>query len=162
MTEPRIRTCTVIDALLDVHERLRGLQLPFSSDTHRVPTVYFLGFYTDLTDEFVHLVGKVPDSDLTHAGAGPAAREETYVLHIRVGSLVRGVDGPAALCRLQEITSVVEAAFRDQSTGQPIPPDLGGSEVIRGGIERFEIDGYASDVGAAAVADIYIRVYARI
>lgn len=162
MTEPRIRTSTVIEALLDINERLRSLDLPPSSDTNKIPQVYFLGYWSEMTGEYVHLVGKVNDNDATHSGAGPAAREETYVLLVQCATSTRGKDGPGALTRLADITEVVEGAFRDPVTGQPIPPDLGGAEIVRGGIERFEIDGGITDTGAFAVADIYIRVYARI
>lgn len=157
-----IRTSTVIDALLDVNTRLAGLTFTANADTGRMPGTSFLGFWTDESDEFVQLVGKVSDDDLDHAGVGPAAREETYVLHIRCGTTTDGSTGPEALARLKAITDVVEVAFRDQTSGQPIPPDLGGAEVLRGGINRVEIDGWTTDKGAAATADIYLRVYARI
>ena len=161
MTEPRIRTSTVIDSLLDVHQRLRDLSYPPSSDTNQIPQVFFLGYWSEMSNEYIHLVGRVPDDTIDHAGAGPSTRDEVYVLQVEVGTQVRGRDGVEAVTRLKEITDVVEAAFRHPTTGQPIPPDVDGV-VVMGGIERFEVDGYLTDQGAAAVADIYIRVHARI
>lgn len=161
MSEPRIRVSTVIEALLDTYSRLDGLSFPASSDTNQYPKAYFLGFWSKLEREFVQLVGRVSDENIDHAGVGPSTRNEEYVLQIRCGTEVRGRDGVAALTRLKEITDVVEEAFRDPTSGQPIPPDVDGV-VVMGGIERFEVDGYLTDQGAAAVADIYLRVHARI
>lgn len=162
MTEPRIRTSTVLEALIAVNDRLESLDLPLSSQTAKPPTVYFLGFWTSMTEEWVQLVGKVSEDLLRHAGSGPSTREEEYVLLIRCGTVVRGATGPQAIARLREITDVVEIAFRNQASGQCLPPDLSGAEIVRGGIERIEVDGGMTDTGAGAVADIYLRVFARI
>lgn len=151
-------------ALLACHTRLTGLTFPSSPKTNRTPQVRFMA-NSDVPDmEYVDLLGKVEDSEATFV-ASRGSIEEQFELLIRCGTVIPGVEGPAVIERLGQIVSVVEGAFRSTSTGEPIPldfPDGDGQHLVKGGIMRIEIDSFPNtDRGWAAIADLYLRVYAR-
>lgn len=158
-----IATTSVFDALLECDTLLRSLTFPLSFDTNERPVVFFLGEYNDAEREYIWLVGKVPDNDIEHQGSGPSTRQEVYELQIQVGTVLPGATGRESVQRCKALTAVVESAFRDPVSGQPVLLGLDGRQIARGGVQRVEVNAYPNaDSGWACIADLFVRIYARI
>lgn len=162
MSGASITTSRIPTALLACDDRLRGIQWSKNVDTGERPSVFFMDEWDEETIEAIHLVGKVNDAVMAHLASGPAQRTEEFDLLVRI--FAASPDGArGATIRARTLLDQLQIAFRDQSTGQHIPLDLGGNESKLGGIYRIEFDVAAlGDQGHGAVVDVYIKVHAHI
>lgn len=160
----RVGYSTVFDALTACHQRLQGLTFPTLAASGDAPDVVFMEGRDNPTErEFVELVGVVNDHESNNEDGGQARNQESFLLHIRVGTEVEGRTGADVVARLRELSEVIQGEFRDQSNGRPKPLDLDGRELLLGvGVERIEVQPWPTSQGWAGFSDHYLRVYARI
>lgn len=104
--------------LASINTRLEALTFPASTEYSGTPAVRFMGTYNETSYEEIELVGKVEDGDIDWYDTG-ARTVEQLTVEIVIRSNVPGVTGPAAITRADALFQVVQAGFRDMTTGKP-------------------------------------------
>ena len=146
--------------LLEIDALLRGLSFPASVNTGDLPSIYFLDADEVRTAERIELSGQLADGAVEWNSTG-ALVEETVSVEILIYAGDAGQSGSEAVARAVELCEVVQAGFRDQTTGRPQGIDTAGV------IGNYRVAGY--DLESFPVVDdgwgvkyvLFLRVTAR-
>ena len=122
--------------LLEVASVLDTLEYPPSLNTGETPTVYFMSDDDEKAYERIELSGQLDNATVEWNSTG-AAVEETVTIGIVIYASEHGQTGPEALARAVELCEIVQAGFRNTTTGRPT-----GLEDITNVISNYRIVGY--------------------
>lgn len=146
--------------LLEVESVLKGLPFPASVNTGEVPSIYFLDDDSERAAERVELSGQLGDGEVQWNSTG-ALVEETVSVEILIYAGDAGQTGVEALGRAIELSEVVQAGFRDQTTGRPQGIDTAGV-IGNYRIAGYEVESYpVVDDGWGVKYVLFLRVTAR-
>ncbi len=146
--------------LLEVAGVIEGLPFTASANTGEVPSFYFLDADENRTAERVELSGQLGDGAVEWNSTG-ALVEEAVSIEILIYAGDAGQSGSEAMARAIEISEVVQAGFRDQTTGRPQGINTAGVinnyKIVNYDVESFPV----VDDGWGVKYVLYLRVLAR-
>lgn len=156
----------VIDAMIDVAERIEAATWPAHPVTTRTPKVGAALETIETPDEWIDISSRTDDNSSIEwvriAVNAPNRRDERFWLDVLIVSDVPHRSRIAALQRVNELKAVVERLFLDTSggthpvgEGQPWSVNLGGVRQVVARADR-------TDEGWTARAIVSIAVAARI
>lgn len=156
----------VIDAMIDVAERLEAAAWPIHDTTARPPKVGAETEAIETPDEWVDISSRTDDnSSIEWVRIGNDAkgrRDERFWIDVLIESSVPGTSRIVALQRLNVLKAVVEGMFHDDN-GNLLP--VGVSEdwaVNLGGVRQVVARADRTDEGYVGACIISIAVAARI
>lgn len=146
--------------LLEVAGVVGALPFPVSVNTGEAPGFYFLDADENRSAERIELSGQLGDGEVEWNSTG-ALVEESVSIEILIYAGDAGQSGPEAMARAIQLCEVVQAGFRDQTTGRPqginTPGVIGNYKIISYDVESFPV----VDDGWGVKYVLYLRVTAR-